>query len=135
MRVARPKACARNHNIQALSLHIIVTHHIFKSLRPDNDNGVVWCPLPLAERGAHILINTKYKRNQAAGAEDGEAEAMEDDEAIITFFSETLPALAVKDPCSPKDVDEHLVDSDLFAEAMLGLMMAGVYSREEKMKT
>lgn len=50
------------------------------------------------------------------------------DEAIITFFSETLPALAVKDPSSPKDADEHLVDSDLFAEAMLGLMMAGVYS-------
>ena len=110
--------------MQALSLHIIVTHQIFKSLRPDNDNGVVWCPLPLAERGAYILINTKLKGSPTRGHENGGAGSTEN-EAVTTFFSQTLPELAVKDPSSKKQAEEYVVDSDLFAEAMLGLLMAG----------
>jgi len=95
---------------KALSLHIVVIHQILKVLRPDEDNGVVWCPLQEAEHAAHILINTKGKHCKLS--------------AVTTFFSETLLEVATVDPISPKGKEKHVIDCDLFAEGLVHLIMA-----------
>jgi hypothetical protein len=93
----------------AFSLHIIVMHSIFKFLRPDEDNGAVWCPLYNAEQAALALTKDKDIAPSA----------------LSTFFSNTLPEIATVDPIAAKGGKVlHVVDADLFSEALTNLIMS-----------
>ena len=78
--------------------------------RPDEDNGVVWCPLDAAERAATLHCQGKSIDKQAFSA----------------FLSDVLPGIAVVDPTCPgtkTHKPKYLVDIDLFVEALLQLLM------------
>jgi hypothetical protein len=102
---------------KALSMYIIIVYHIMNVLRPDEDNGVVWCPLDAAERAAHILSKNKNL----------------DPSSMATFYSNTLPELATVDPATAhKEKPLHVVDCDLFAEALAQLFMTEDHAEMEE---
>lgn len=91
---------------RSFRIHLWVMEKLSPGFRPDEDNGVVWVPLPLAESVARACVASR-------------AEAIGSEEAQRCLQSVIQPQ-AVDDPLQPGD---KIIDSDLAAEAITNLLM------------